>query len=103
MDISSVPGTDLYIDETVTNQDGTVRDITGASGVIRVATGPNGSAIVSEPAVLTDPTNGQLTYHLPAADTAAYVGEFHVFFFELVLTESDGTVSRLEGGKLTLQ
>ena len=102
MDITAAAGTDLYIDETVTNTDGTVRDITGATGTLRVLDSPTGVQVFSQPATITNGPGGLLTYQLPASTTANFVGQFHVLWWEALLTESNGTQSRLDYGKLTL-
>ena len=48
---------------------------------------------------LDDAPNGKVSFELPSESTAPYVGEFHVWYFELWLHETNGIDTRLDSGK----
>jgi hypothetical protein len=85
----------------VTNRDGTPRDITGAIPEFSVYSGPGASGLViTGTSVVMDGPGGVVVSSLEDDQTVA--DPFHVFWFEVVLTELDGTVSTIADGFLTI-
>jgi hypothetical protein len=102
MDVTIAPGADLFLDTVVTNPDGTVRDVSGATGSFPIYDQPYGLQVLAGDMSITDGAAGQVSFTLDSADTADYAGEFHVWFGELWLSETNGVDSRLDTVKLTL-
>lgn len=97
-------GETLTIDSQVTNSDGSPRDITGASVAFSVWDSPAfGTLEAIGTGVVTNGPGGALTAYLLDTATDSYMGQRHVFYYKIVLSESNGTETVIEDGKLIVQ
>lgn len=91
--------TSVLLDVAVTNQDGTVRDITDATLDFTIYDAPNGNVVVAGTAEVTDGPAGEGAAYLVPTDTDDIEG-FHVFWYKVNLTEEDGSKYPVKTGKV---
>jgi hypothetical protein len=97
-------GETLTIDSQVTNSDTTPRDISGASVAFSVWDSPAMQVLeVVGTGVVTNGPAGTITAYLLDTVTDSYMGQRHVFYYKIALTETNGTETVIEDGKLILQ
>jgi hypothetical protein len=108
-DLSMNAGTSLLLDILVTNEDGTVRDITDAMLSFEVYLSPrkqlpdpedDSSVVLSGSAEVVDGDAGTAAAYLVAEDTEDW--PFRVLYYEVLLIEDDSTTSLVDSGKLTV-
>ena len=89
-------GDDIQLTLNVTDPDGVVVDITGATIVFTLKADPeldpDSSALIQQTAALTDPTNGVALIMVPNGDTDITPGNYH---YDFELLDSAGKVTTL--------
>ena len=81
--------------------DGVTQPFTGASAIMQVRSGPDSSTVVAtfttaDGSIVLNETVGRIRIHMSATNTALLpVGEY---VYDLNVTESDGTVTKLLRG-----
>lgn len=97
-------GETLTLDSIVTNADGGVRDITGGTVSFKAWDSPAlGTLVLTGAGSVTNGPAGTITSYLLDTLTDAFVGQRHVFYYKIALTESGGTETVIMDGRLIVQ
>lgn len=101
MDVTVARNNSLLLNVTVTNADGSVRNITGGNLTFEVYDAPDRTTHkITGTATVVSGVAGTATAYLDDTDTD--FNEYHVFYYIITLTELDNTVTDVQDGKLII-
>lgn len=104
-DLTLTRGDSLPLAVKVTNTDGSVRDITGATITVTVKHGYgdlDSAAVFQSTGSPTNPTQGQSVATIPGSATELLAPNLSVLVYDVEVTESNGAVTTIQTGKLTV-